>query len=84
MGRIQQTPIKRESSSEFFDKTTASWQSPRDQANGKQHDGQPPIGSGHAATATAAYQPIVLEQHDKGEAGILQLIIAVAGIYASL
>lgn len=59
MARTKRAPVKRDASSEFFDKKTAAWQN----------------GNGAAAQAGSPAS---------GEAGILQLVISVAGIYASL
>ncbi|OAA32868.1 UAA transporter [Moelleriella libera RCEF 2490] len=58
MARTKRAPVKRDASSEFFDKKTAAWQN----------------GNGAAAQAGSPAS---------GEAGILQLVISVAGIYAS-
>ncbi|KAG5915264.1 hypothetical protein E4U53_004509, partial [Claviceps sorghi] len=68
MARTKQAAVRRESSSEFFDKKTASWQ-----------DGaQPPNGR----VAAAAHGDDA--GSDAGsDAGVVQLVISVAGIYAS-
>lgn len=72
MARSKQPPVRRESSSEFFNRRTASWEDAdvkdKSVANGK-------------STATA---PKAAPVQDKAESGVLQLVIAVAGIYASL
>lgn len=70
MARTKQTAVKRESSSEFFNKQSATWED----SNGKEVK----AANGHAASATAAVQEAAKE------AGIVQLVIAVSGIYASL
>jgi UDP-galactose transporter B1 len=70
MARTKQTAVKRESSSEFFNKQSAAWED----SNGKEAKAT----NGHAASATAAQEAAT------GEAGIVQLVIAVSGIYASL
>ncbi|KAM0463762.1 hypothetical protein ACHAO4_000485 [Trichoderma viride] len=69
MARTKQTAVKRESSSEFFNKQSATWED----SNGKEVK----AANGHAASATAAVQEAAKE------AGIVQLVIAVSGIYAS-
>lgn len=69
MARSKQPPVKRESSSEYFNKATASWEA----TNGKQ-----PSPNGHAITHKVDTQP------ETKDAGVVQLVIAVAGIYASL
>lgn len=65
MARTKQVPNRRESSSEYFNKQTATWE----HANGKQA-----VANGHAKAAGNA----------RSEAGVLQLLISVVGIYASL
>lgn len=67
MARTKQTAVKRESSSEFFNKQSAEWED----VNGK----EPKATNGHAAKPSKPAQ---------GEAGLVQLVTAVAGIYASL
>jgi UDP-galactose transporter B1 len=69
MARSKQPAVKREASSEFFNKKTAAWED----TNGA-HKGS----NGHAVKKAADVVP--LEQN----AGVLQLVVAVAGIYASL
>lgn len=71
MARTKQTAVKRESSSEFFNKQSATWED----SNGKEIKAT----NGHAASSKAAAQ-----ESTKGEAGFVQLVIAVSGIYASL
>ncbi|QYT01203.1 hypothetical protein H0G86_008249 [Trichoderma simmonsii] len=66
MARTKQTAVKRESSSEFFNKQSAEWED----VNGK----EPKATNGHAAKPSKPAQ---------GEAGLVQLVTAVAGIYAS-
>ncbi|KAL7902350.1 UAA transporter [Trichoderma sp. SZMC 28014] len=70
MARTKQTAVKRESSSEFFNKKSATWED----SNGKEVKAT----NGHAAAAKVAAQ-----ESAKGEAGLVQLVIAVSGIYAS-
>ncbi|RFU79939.1 hudp-galactose transporter related isozyme 1 [Trichoderma arundinaceum] len=70
MARTKQPAVKRESSSEFFNKQSATWET----ANGKETKAT----NGHAASSKSAAQ-----ESGKGEAGLVQLVIAVAGIYAS-
>lgn len=73
MARSKQPPVKRESSSEYFNRKTATWED----ANGSKVS----VVNGHSSPAKAP----VNEAHDRGsEAGVLQLVVAVAGIYASL
>jgi UDP-galactose transporter B1 len=66
MARTKQVAVKREESSEFFNKQSAEWEN----ANGKESKAT----NGHAAPSKSA----------QGEAGLVQLVTAVAGIYASL
>ncbi|KAL6809206.1 UAA transporter [Trichoderma sp. SZMC 28013] len=66
MARTKQAAVKRESSSEFFNKQSAEWED----VNGKESKAT----NGHAAKASKPAQ---------GEAGLVQLVTAVAGIYAS-
>lgn len=70
MARTKQPAVKRESSSEFFNKESATWED----ANGKEIKAT----NGHAAPSKSA------QESGKGEAGLVQLVTAVAGIYASL
>ncbi|PTB67449.1 UAA transporter [Trichoderma citrinoviride] len=70
MARSKQPAVKRESSSEFFNKQSAAWED----ANGKEMKAT----NGHAAAASKSAQ-----ESGKGEAGLVQLVTAVAGIYAS-
>lgn len=72
MARTKQPAIKREASSEFFNKTTATWEDTN--GSGKGHK----MANGHPATAKTD------AAHEKAEAGVVQLVVAVAGIYASL
>jgi UDP-galactose transporter B1 len=72
MARTKQPAVKRESSSEYFNKRTASWEGP---SEAKAADGT----NGKAGPVV---KPIVPAMETK-EAGIVQLVIAVAGIYAS-
>ncbi|KFA50726.1 hypothetical protein S40293_07844 [Stachybotrys chartarum IBT 40293] len=65
MARSKQPAVKRESSSEFFNKDTARWED----ANGK-------------VVAANGRRPAAADVPEK-EAGVVQLVIAVAGIYAS-
>jgi UDP-galactose transporter B1 len=71
MARSKQPAIKREASSEFFNKTTATWED-TDKTQKSTSNGNLVK---RAVDATPAPAP---------EAGVLQLVIAVAGIYASL
>lgn len=68
MARSKQPAVKRESSSEYFNKKTATWEGPNGAAN--------------AANGVAVVNKDF--EGDKKEAGVLQLVIAVAGIYGSL
>ncbi|KAJ2959854.1 hypothetical protein NQ176_g11091 [Zarea fungicola] len=68
MARSKQVPTKRTTSSEFFNKQTSKWED----ANGA------PSSNGDAAG-----QPVKAAAPSKAEAGIVQLVIAVSGIYAS-
>lgn len=69
MARSKQPAVKRESSSEFFNKQSAAWED----VNGKEMKAT----NGHAALSKSA------QDLSKGEAGLVQLVTAVAGIYAS-
>ena len=80
MARSKQPPVKRESSSEYFNKKTASWE----EWNG--HDQAPTSGQAtNGAVKVHATQVAQNAAQDKKDAaGAIQLVIAVAGIYASL
>ncbi|KAH0494272.1 hypothetical protein TgHK011_000897 [Trichoderma gracile] len=69
MARSKQPAMKREASSEFFNKQSAAWED----ANGKEMKAT----NGRAAPSKSA------QESSKGEAGLVQLVTAVAGIYAS-
>lgn len=69
MARTKQPAIKREPSSEYFNKETATWE--KANGNGKASNGLVP-------------DQIVDLSLEKPDAGVVQLVIAVAGIYASL
>lgn len=72
MARTKQLAVKREASSEYFNKKTASWEAPtEEEVKGATGDG-----------ATAAEGAVV--EHVRRDPGLLQLIIAVVGIYSSL
>ena len=79
MARSKLPPVKREASSEYFNKETASWED----TNGRA------VSNGAAATGktTRSAKPgpeaVVGKADDQG-GGVLQLVIAVAGIYSSL
>lgn len=68
MARSKQPAVRRESSSEFFNRDTARWED----VNGKAV-----VANGRRPATAAAEVP-------EKEAGVVQLVIAVAGIYASL
>jgi UDP-galactose transporter B1 len=70
MARSKQPAIKREASSEFFNKTTATWEDT--------NQSQKSLSNGNI---TNKVLPVPAPAQ---EAGLLQLVIAVAGIYASL
>ncbi|KAF5134375.1 UDP-galactose transporter 1 [Metarhizium anisopliae] len=72
MARTKQVPVRRESSSEFFNKQTASWVDTDDRGDKLQ------VTNGYT---TAANGPP--SSSAKPEAGVVQLFISVAGIYAS-
>ncbi|TQV94822.1 hypothetical protein V2A60_005835 [Cordyceps javanica] len=69
MARTKQVPSKRQASSEFFNKETAEWES----SSGKPKTN----GSAEAAGTVKPAAPA------KADAGVVQLVIAVSGIYAS-
>lgn len=74
MARSKRLPVQRESSSEYFNKKTASWED----TNGKGKS----VAIGQTTEAKLAADAV---DHGKdGGAGVVQLVIAVAGIYASL
>ncbi|KID91036.1 UDP-Glc/Gal endoplasmic reticulum nucleotide sugar transporter [Metarhizium guizhouense ARSEF 977] len=72
MARTKQVPVRRESSSEFFDKQTASWVDTDDRGDKLQ------VANGYTAAANGP-----ASSSAKPEAGVVQLFISVAGIYAS-
>ncbi|KAG6012216.1 hypothetical protein E4U41_005370, partial [Claviceps citrina] len=69
MARTKRTPVQRASSSEYLDRKTASWQD----GNGAAAEARTDAARTDAARTDAA----------RTEAGVLQLVISVAGIYAS-
>ncbi|QPH01852.1 hypothetical protein C2857_006055 [Epichloe festucae Fl1] len=71
MARTKRAPVKRESSSELFNKQTASW----DETNGD--DGRVKGTNGHLEAAHVSVDD------SRSDAGLMQLVISVAGIYAS-
>ncbi|KAG5981767.1 hypothetical protein E4U55_002596, partial [Claviceps digitariae] len=71
MARTKRAPVQRESSSEFFDKKTASWQDGEGTANG------------HVKAANGAVGGGKDDDDSRPDAGVVQLVISVAGIYAS-
>lgn len=68
MARRKQVAVRRESSSEYFNKETATWED----ASGKKI-----ASNGHAKGSSSS-------SSSAPEAGVLQLVISVVGIYASL
>lgn len=74
MARTKQPATKREASSEYFNKQTGNWE----MANGKENGAS----NGHAKANGKAGAAAAAEE-DK-PAGVLQLVISVVGIYASL
>ncbi|KAG5932179.1 hypothetical protein E4U60_005415, partial [Claviceps pazoutovae] len=68
MARTKRAPAQREESSEFFDKKTGSWQG---------GDGD---GDGEGAELARRQDR---DDGAGGEAGVVQLVISVVGIYAS-
>ncbi|KAK4092361.1 hypothetical protein Purlil1_2982 [Purpureocillium lilacinum] len=87
MARTKQPPVRRESSSEYFNKRTASWEMSANGAEStKLANGQssPPAAvapsRAQASPPTPAAAVVIAT---RSEAGVLQLIISVAGIYAS-
>jgi UDP-galactose transporter B1 len=84
MARTKQPPVKRESSSEFFNKRTATWE---DTGARNGDDKNVPNGQNGSAIdddVAKASRAVAAEVGEKKDAGLVQLIIAVAGIYASL
>ncbi|OAQ99928.1 hypothetical protein LLEC1_03739 [Akanthomyces lecanii] len=71
MARTKQVPNKRQASSEFFNKETAAWES---------SSGAKPTSNG---AVVAAKDAALRAPAAKADAGIMQLVIAVSGIYAS-
>jgi solute carrier family 35 (UDP-galactose transporter), member B1 len=74
MARSKQPAVKRESSSEYFNKRTASWE-------GSQTADSLPQTNGVVAHGPAEERS---PQAEESSGGALQLVVAVAGIYASL
>ncbi|KAK8933116.1 hypothetical protein H634G_07351 [Metarhizium anisopliae BRIP 53293] len=72
MARTKQVPVRRESSSEFFNKQTASWVDTDGRGDKLQ------VTNGYTAAANGP-----ASSSAKPEAGVVQLFISVAGIYAS-
>ncbi|CAJ0553882.1 Ff.00g123940.m01.CDS01 [Fusarium sp. VM40] len=70
MARSKQPAIKREPSSEFFNKSTATWE--------ETHQSQKSSSNGIIVKMVVDATPASAQ-----DAGLLQLVIAVAGIYAS-
>ncbi|KAK7402983.1 UDP-galactose transporter [Neonectria punicea] len=68
MARTKQRAVKREASSEFFNKTTATWEG----SNGRDKES-----NGHVVTIKVDAAP------ETPDAGVVQLVIAIAGIYVS-
>ncbi|KAG8427210.1 UDP-galactose transporter [Metarhizium acridum] len=73
MARTKQVSVRRESSSEFFNKQTASWVDTDGRGDKLQ------VTNGYAAAADGPALGSATP-----EAGVVQLFISVAGIYASL
>lgn len=73
MARTKQPAVRRESSSEYFNRRTATWED----ANGQEKK----RGNGQQ---TVAVESRAVDDHAGSEAGLVQLVISVAGIYASL
>lgn len=69
MARSKQPAVKREASSEYFNKDTTAWEA---------SNGDRKAVNGVASTAVV---DVGLQKQD---AGVVQLFVAVAGIYASL
>lgn len=94
MARSKRQPIQREASSEYFNKQTATWEDTtlrnEDKAatNGHATNGEVRSnanGSGNGgAKANGKLSDAIDDVEKKDGAGLLQLVIAVVGIYASL
>lgn len=69
--------MKRESSSEYFNKKTATWEATNGNTKANKTSS-----NGHATSHGIVAKEV--EAIEKNDAGVLQLVIAVAGIYASL
>ena len=78
MARSKQPAMKREASSEYFNKKTSTWE---DSAGGKEAIARSEDTNGVAKENGRPADNAITE--DKG-AGLVQLVIAVSGIYASL
>ena len=92
MARSKRQPIQREASSEYFNKKTATWEDTTSRNEDK------PATNGHAtngevrsnangsggAKANGKLSDAIDDVEKKDGAGLLQLVIAVVGIYASL
>ncbi|KAF7563838.1 hypothetical protein G7046_g313 [Stylonectria norvegica] len=77
MARSKQTPVKREASSEYFNKDTATWE---ENTNGH---AKGVTGEENGYAIKNKKVKVAADQHEGPEAGVLQLVVAVAGIYAS-
>ncbi|KFH48150.1 UDP-galactose transporter-like protein [Hapsidospora chrysogenum ATCC 11550] len=85
MARSKLPPVKREASSEFFNKKTASWEDTNGRAAS---NGAAATGKTRTMTTTTSAKPagpgaVVGKATDDQGGGVFQLVIAVAGIYAS-
>jgi len=80
MARSKQPPVRRESSSEFFNKRTATWEERNAGSEGLAKSN----GDATRDPVDKAAAAVAVEVGEKKDAGVVQLIIAVAGIYASL
>lgn len=76
MARSKQPPMRREASSEFFNKRTATWED----TNGREKT----AAAAQPAVTASVNSRAPVSVAEKPDAGVLQLVVAVAGIYASL
>lgn len=88
MARSKRQPIQREASSEYFNKKTATWEETNEKGkteiatNG--HIIRGVAETNGNAKANGKLADAIDEVEKKDSAGVLQLVIAVVGIYASL
>ncbi|KAF4124216.1 solute carrier family 35 (UDP-galactose transporter), member B1 [Geosmithia morbida] len=86
MGRSKQPPMRRETSSEYFNKKTASWEVTKENESANSRDSADGVTGTEAETSAPAPAPASAPVESTAEgssAGAVQLVISVVGIYAS-